>query len=138
MRTTRRIRFPPFPSPTILQRISKRMKVSLSDRPFCAWLVFLFVLTCHSVARSAGLDIYWADVEGGAGTLIVTPAGESILIDTGMPGGRDPGRIHAIASKVAGLKRIDYLITTHLHLDHFGGAAELAQLIPIGTVYDNG
>ena len=36
------------------------------------------------------------------------------------------------------MKKIDYLITTHLHLDHFGGAAELAQLIPIGTVYDNG
>ena len=49
------------------------------------------------------LDVYWVDVEGGGGTLIVTPAGESILIDTGMPGGRDPGRLHEAATKVAGL-----------------------------------
>ena len=34
------------------------------------------------------LDVYWVDVEGGAATLIVTPAGESILIDTGNPGTR--------------------------------------------------
>jgi len=105
---------------------------------FCAAIVLLAVLSTAAATSPGTLDIYWPDVEGGAGTLIVTPAGESILIDTGMPGGRDPGRIHKVASEVAGLKKIDYLITTHLHLDHFGGAAELSQLIPIGTVYDNG
>jgi glyoxylase-like metal-dependent hydrolase (beta-lactamase superfamily II) len=39
---------------------------------------------------------------------------------------------------MAGLKQIDYLITTHFHLDHFGGAAQLAQLMPIKVVYDRG
>jgi beta-lactamase superfamily II metal-dependent hydrolase len=89
------------------------------------------------------LDIYWADVEGGAGTLIVTPAGESILVDTGMPAS-SPGkqgmcaeRIHA-AAVAAGVSKIDFLVTTHFHLDHFGGAADLAQLMPIGQVLDNG
>lgn len=84
------------------------------------------------------LDIYWIDSEGGGSTLVVTPAGESILIDTGNPGGRDPGRIHRTATEKAGLKKIDHLVTTHFHSDHFGGAAELAQLMPIGTVWDNG
>jgi hypothetical protein len=55
-----------------------------------------------------------------------------------MPGGRDPGRIHDVATRVAGLKRIDHLITTHFHIYHFGGAAELSQLMPIGIVHDNG
>jgi hypothetical protein len=32
------------------------------------------------------LDIYFIDVEGGQATLIVTPAGQSFLIDTGFPG----------------------------------------------------
>src|SRR4030095_12396539 len=115
------------------------MKSSLFKQFIYACISILaFVVICQGAASSGTLDVYWADVEGGAGTLIVTPTGESVLIDTGMPGGRDPGRIHDIARKVAGLKKIDYLITTHLHLDHFGGAAELAQLIPIGTVYDNG
>ncbi len=38
-----------------------------------------------------------ARIEGGAATLIVTPAGESILIDAGWPGfdGRDAKRIQA-------------------------------------------
>lgn len=84
------------------------------------------------------LDLYFIDVEGGAATLIVTPAGESVLIDAGNPGGRDAGRIHRAATVDAGLTRIDHYVTTHFHTDHFGGAAELAALLPIGEVYDNG
>ncbi len=84
------------------------------------------------------LDIYWIDSEGGGSTLIVTPTDQSVLIDSGNPGGRDSRRIHKVASQVAGLKRIDHYVTTHFHVDHFGGAAELAALIPIGTVWDNG
>lgn len=89
-------------------------------------------------AAEKTLDIYWVDSEGGGSTLIVTPAGESVLIDSGNPGGRDAGRIHKTAAEVAGLKRIDHYITTHFHLDHFGGAAELATNMPLGTVWDNG
>lgn len=84
------------------------------------------------------LDIYWIDSEGGGSTLIVTPEGESILVDTGNPGGRDAGRIHKLASEAAGLKRIDHVIITHFHIDHFGGLAELAALMPVGTLYDKG
>lgn len=84
------------------------------------------------------LDIYWVDVEGGAATLIVSPAGESILIDSGNPGRRDPERIFQVAVKVAGLTQIDHLIITHYHGDHFGGAATLSQILPIKHVHDNG
>lgn len=84
------------------------------------------------------LDLYWIDSEGGGSTLMVTPAGESVLIDSGNPGGRDPGRIHRVATEVAGLKQIDHLVVTHFHIDHFGGAAELAALIPIRNIWDNG
>lgn len=83
------------------------------------------------------LDVYWIDVEGGAATLMVTPAGESVLIDTGNPGGRDSGRIHHVATKVAGLKKIDHVVITHLHRDHFGGLAELAEKMPVGTVWSS-
>src|SRR5881396_770234 len=104
------------------------------------FLLFLlcFGVAINVVAAERTLDIYWNDVEGGGATLIVTPAGESILIDSGNPGGRDAGRIHKTAAEVAGLKRIDHYITTHFHGDHFGGAAELSALIPIGQVYDKG
>ena len=84
------------------------------------------------------LDLYWIDSEGGGSTLIVTPEGESVLVDTGNPGGRDAARIHKVATQIAGLKRIDHVIITHFHVDHFGGLAELPPLIPIGTLYDKG
>src|SRR5258706_7457933 len=85
-------------------------------------------------SKDKALDVYWIDSEGGGSTLIVTPANESVLIDTGNPGGRDPSRIIA-AAKAAGLTKIDHVLLTHFHLDHFGGAAEVAQQIPFGTIY---
>ena len=42
------------------------------------------------------LDIYFIDVEGGQSTLIVTPAGESLLVDTGYAGDGTFGRSRAI------------------------------------------
>jgi len=86
------------------------------------------------------LDIYVLDMEGGNSTLFVTPAGQSVLIDTGNVGAaaaRDADRIMA-AVKDAGLTQIDYLITTHWHGDHFGGMAELASRVPIRNFIDHG
>ncbi len=99
-------------------------------------LTLLTALATH--AADPGLHLHWIDSEGGGSTLIVTPAGESILIDTGNPGGRDAARIHQLATTTAGLTRIDHVIITHFHIDHFGGLAELADLMPVGTLYDKG
>jgi beta-lactamase superfamily II metal-dependent hydrolase len=103
-----------------------------------ALLVTLASVSSAVAGKNDGrLDIYWVDVEGGAATLIVTPAGESVLIDTGNPGVRDPGRIFETAVKTAGVREINHLIVTHYHRDHFGGASQLAKLMPIRAVYDN-
>jgi competence protein ComEC len=86
------------------------------------------------------LDIYIVDVEGGNATLFVSPSGESLLIDTGNAGAaavRDAERIMA-AVRDAGLARIDHLITTHWHGDHFGGMTELAARVPIRNFIDHG
>ncbi len=86
------------------------------------------------------LRIYLVDVEGGGATLFVGPTGESLLIDTGNGGAaaeRDVGRILA-AAEAAGLERIDHLLTTHWHRDHYGGLAELATRIPIRHYIDHG
>jgi competence protein ComEC len=91
-------------------------------------------------APAKALDIYVVDVEGGNATLFVAPSGESLLIDTGNSGAaavRDATRIMA-AAQAAGLTRIDNLITTHWHGDHFGGMAELAARIPIRHFIDHG
>ena len=97
------------------------------------------VLTATMASAQPTLDIYHVDVEGGAATLIVTPARESVLVDAGWPGndGRDVGRIQA-AMKAAGITRIDHLIVTHYHTDHVGGVPPLLAKVPVGAFYDHG
>lgn len=97
------------------------------------WIAFI-----PSAHAQRGLDIYFVDTEGGAATLIVTPAGESVLIDSGNPGTRDALRIEKVAKEVAHLTAIDYLLTTHWHLDHYGGVEELSKRMPIRHFYDRG
>lgn len=90
-------------------------------------------------ASDRPLQIYFVDVEGGQATLFVTPERQSFLIDTGWTGNnnRDANRIVA-AAKQAGISRIDYVLITHFHEDHVGGAPQLAARIPIGTFIDHG
>jgi competence protein ComEC len=85
------------------------------------------------------LQIYFVDVEGGQATLFVTPAGQSLLVDTGWPGydGRDADRIVA-AAKDAKIKKINFVLLTHYHRDHAGGVPQLAAKIPIGAFLDHG
>ncbi len=105
------------------------------------WLALLLVGLLEGPLPAAeerpGLQIHFIDTEGGAATLIVTPAGESVLIDCGNPGTRDAERIHQVATRI-GLKVIDHSIITHWHLDHYGGISRLAKLIPISNYYDRG
>ncbi|MCS6861460.1 MAG: MBL fold metallo-hydrolase [Abditibacteriales bacterium] len=103
-------------------------------------LVGLCGLCPHGLqaAQQKGLDIYFIDVEGGAATLIVTPQRESLLVDCGWPGERDPARIAKVAKEVAGLKQIDHLIITHWHTDHAGDVAQLMKVIPVKNFYDRG
>jgi len=122
-------------------KISRLMGLRL-----CALLTAAVVVTTSAAGT---LDIYFIDTEGGQATLIVTPAGESLLIDAGygarggrgrgpvQPADRDATRIIAAAT-AAGLRQIDYLLITHFHPDHAGGVTELATRFPIATFVDYG
>jgi beta-lactamase superfamily II metal-dependent hydrolase len=103
-------------------------------------LLVLALLFPAFQTASKTLNIYVVDVEGGNATLYVSPAGESLLIDTGNGGAaapRDAGRIMA-AMKDAGVQQLDHLITTHWHGDHFGAMAELASKVTIKNFVDHG
>ena len=90
--------------------------------------------------KTGTLDIYWIDVEGGASTLIVTPQGQSVLMDAGFAGfgDRDASRIAHVVTKEAGLARLDYFLASHFHSDHVGGLQALAKKIEIRAFIDHG
>jgi competence protein ComEC len=104
-----------------------------------AAVLFGCLSSLQSQPVAGKLHIYFIDVEGGQATLFVTPAGQSLLVDTGWPDnkGRDADRIVAAAKK-AGLSKIDYVLITHYHEDHAGGIPQLVDRIPVGTFLDHG
>lgn len=86
------------------------------------------------------MEIYFIDVLGGAATLVVTPERESILLDSGWPGNddRDPKRIEQVLRNEAKLDHLDHLVTTHWHMDHFGGVEGLARRVRVDHYWDRG
>jgi competence protein ComEC len=123
--------------PLLLSKLNSALSAAL---PALLLLACITAPKANAQAASKSvLQIYFIDVEGGQSTLFVTPAKQSLLIDTGWPdnGGRDADRIVA-AAKDAGISKIDYVLITHFHTDHVGGVPQLAAKIPIGTFIDHG
>ena len=96
---------------------------------------------------SKTLDIYFIDTEGGQSTLLVSPLGETFMIDAGFAGldtnnpdkdvARDAHRIADVA-KIAKVKRIDALLATHFHGDHASGVTHLTEVLPARVFVDHG
>jgi competence protein ComEC len=70
------------------------------------------------------------DIGQGDAFLVRSSSGESVLVDTGPPGG---GVGDAVAS--AGLERLDGVLLTHLDLDHIGGFGEVLDRFEVETVF---
>src|SRR5437763_8969446 len=103
-------------------------------------LVLAAALAFGQPGAANTLRIYVIDVEGGGATLVISPSGQSMLIDSGSPGSsseRDSTRI-ADAMHAAGLKKIDYLFTTHYDGDHVGGAPAATSVAHFERFCDHG
>lgn len=102
-------------------------------------LIAAFVILSCAPALPATLDMWVIDTEGGKALLVVSPSGQSLLIDTGFPGfnNRDTTRILE-ACQAAGVKKLDILLTTHYDLDHVNNTPSLLARIPAVTFVDHG
>ncbi|ELY66839.1 ComEC/Rec2 family competence protein [Natrinema versiforme] len=90
---------------------------------------------------SGDLEIHHIDAGQADSTLVVTPAGETILIDTGDY--RDDGQEIIDSLEARDIDRIDHLVATHGHADHIGGHPEVIEYLEeegdgVGAAYDSG
>jgi beta-lactamase superfamily II metal-dependent hydrolase len=81
------------------------------------------------------LQVHMLDVGQGDSILIISPEGKTVLIDAG-----DTGRGKIVLEAMARyeIKQLDYLIATHAHADHIGGADEVLNGIKVLNVIDSG
>jgi len=106
---------------------------------FIRFAFFLLLGVSSLAARK--LDVYLIDVEGGKSVLLVSPSGQSMVIDLGWPALRDhaPSTDRIVdAVRAAGSRRIDFLVISHFDVDHIGDLGALAAKIPVGRVFDHG
>ncbi len=87
------------------------------------------------------LEIHHIDVGQADATLVITPADETILVDTG--DWRQDGAGVIAYLEAHDVDRIDHLVATHGHADHIGGHAAIiehyeTELDGIGAAYDSG
>jgi competence protein ComEC len=109
-------------------------------------LSLLAVLGLEQMARAAGtprgvLRLTAVDVGQGDATLIDLPSGAAMLIDGGgIVGSKvDPGqRILEPLLRMRRRERIDVVVLSHPHPDHFLGLLHIAERFEIGEYWDTG
>ena len=99
-----------------------------------ARILLVVLLMAPALSAAGTLEMYAIDV-GGKSFLLISPTGETLLIDAGVAATVD--RI-VEACKAAGVTKIDYMVVSHYDGDHVGGVPALAARMPIGTFVDHG
>ena len=114
-----------------------RQRVAILFVAALSWLAADQLLIAREQPRGS-LRVSFVDVGQGDATLIDFPNGQLGLVDTGR-GGRHPAARELRAILDARRRsRVDVLIITHGHPDHYGGLQDLIGAIEIGEIWLNG
>jgi len=99
--------------------------------------------TTSSVQTEANgsLEVHMINVGQSVSTLIISPSGETMLIDTGHY--HDDGEFVLQYLRAHNIERIDHLVVSHSDADHIGGNAAVIEYFEteangIGAIYDPG
>ncbi|MEW6730990.1 MAG: Calx-beta domain-containing protein [Acidobacteriota bacterium] len=86
---------------------------------------------------SSTARIFFVDIGQGAGTLIVSPTGKTLLVDAG-PNGNGTNKVIPLLNNL-GIASVDFTIVTHYHIDHIAGITEVLNANRVaGMAFDNG
>jgi len=93
------------------------------------------------VTAAGKLEVYVIDVEGGKSVLLISPVGQTMLIDAGWPA--MPNRIASVdaivkVAQAVGVKEIDDLVISHFDADHMGDVPQLTSKLPVRHIFDHG
>lgn len=118
-------------SPLVFWRQARRHACAYG----AAGLLLAFGLSWF-ILRSGPLQLHFIDVGQGDATLIITPNRRAILVDAGgalgVQNDFDVGeRVVVPYLRHVGVNQIDWLILTHNHQDHAGGAAAVAAFVGV-------
>ncbi len=117
--------------------------------PAIKWKMVAGMLVLFVLVQSEGLKerlspetllVTVFDVGQGDASLIRTPLGKHILIDTGTwsPQTNSGSQLLLPYFKQNNIKKLDAVILSHPHADHIGGILELLSEIEIDTIYNSG
>ena len=102
-----------------------------------AFVAVVFVFAFVLPATGAPLKVFIIDVGQGSSTLIVGPAGKTVLVDAG-PGPSASGHILHLLSELH-IRSLNAILATHYHSDHIGGFCDvLAATGAPKVAYDRG
>lgn len=82
------------------------------------------------------LEIHFMSIGQGDGILLRTPSGKNVLIDVGPPGAGK--RIIGPYLRKLGIKKINLLMISHPHFDHYGGWKSVVRNFRVKAFVDPG
>ncbi len=104
----------------------QRRLVLLSTGLFLSIVLFL---PTYSVQDK--VQVFCFDVGQGDGTLLITPKGKTILIDSGL----ESGKLKVMDTLLKlGISSVDLMILSHPHDDHIGGAPEILENLTVKEI----
>ncbi|MAG55783.1 MAG: hypothetical protein CMJ83_05790 [Planctomycetes bacterium] len=89
------------------------------------------------VAAQSTLKVHHIRVGQASSALIVSPTGQTCLVDAASSGGASTGVLPLLAS--LGISFLDHVVLTHYHTDHWGGIPTVVGAgVGVGTAWDRG
>ncbi|MBC7186811.1 MAG: DNA internalization-related competence protein ComEC/Rec2 [Calditrichaeota bacterium] len=108
-------------------------------------LIFVLALACLAVWADAWrprgrLEVTLLDVGQGDAVFLRFPNGKCLLVDAGPADSTyDAGRqVVEPFLRHEGVRRLDGIVVTHPHSDHYGGVAHLLRQFPVGLLFEPG
>jgi len=97
----------------------------------------LILLVLLQIRPDPKFRVTFVSVGQGDGAIVEFPNGKVLVLDAGDRNfGFDAGKRYVLPLlKYYGINKIDYLVATHAHSDHFGGMLSVLNSVPVDTIY---